>query len=128
MTTAREQNHSTEQFVGWETYLKNHHSLGGEVFKSRDSLEWFCRRHTNALIASGQLVPRKGPAGTLYGPLFTKVALEILRELQLAAMHYMTVKGSQNSPHEGVGCGSDPSWVSGQPSPEKPSRAGSTFR
>lgn len=128
MTTARDNDHSMEQFVGWETYLKNHHSMGGEVFKSRDSLEWFCRRHATALIASGQLVPRKGPAGTLYGPRFTKVALEILRELQNTAMQYMTVKGSQNSPHECDGCGSDPSWVSGQPSPEKPSRAGSTLR
>jgi len=91
MTTARDNDQSTEHFVGWETYLKNHHSMGGEVFKTRDSLEWFCRCHTEALIASGQLVPRRGPAGTLYGPHFTKVALEILRGVQLTAMQHMTV-------------------------------------
>jgi len=124
MATTREPNHSTEQFVGWETYLKNHQSMGGEVFRTRDGLEWFCRCHNDALIASGQFIPRKGPAGTLYGPFFTIVALEIFREIQLTAMQHMTVKGSQDSPYEGVGCGSDPSWVSGQPSQEKPSRAG----
>ena len=124
MATTREPNHSTEQFVGWETYLKNHQSMGGEVFRTRDGLEWFCRCHSDALIASGQFIPRKGPAGTLYGPFFTIVALEIFREIQLTAMQHMTVKGSQDSPYEGVGCGSDPSWVSGQPSQEKPSRAG----
>ena len=124
MATTREPNHSTEQFVGWETYLKNHQSMGGEVFRTRDGLEWFCRCHNDALIASGQFIPRKGPAGTLYGPFFTIVALEIFREIQLTAMQHMAVKGSQDSPYEGVGCGSDPSWVSGQPSQEKPSRAG----
>ena len=73
MTTARDNDHSMEQFVGWETYLKNHHSMGGEVFKSRDSLEWFCRRHANALIASGQLVPRKGPAVRSMAPVLQKL-------------------------------------------------------
>ena len=126
MATTRESNHSTEQFVGWETYLKNHHSVGGETFKNRNALEWFCRCHKNALIASGQLVPRPGRAGTLYGPLFTKVALEIFREIQLTAIQHMTVKGSQDSPHEGVGCGDDPSWVRGKPSVEKSSRVRST--
>ena len=124
MTSVRDVDHSTEQFVGWETYLKNHKSMGGEVFKTRDSLEWFCRCHTDALIASGQFIPRKGPSGTLYGPFFTIVALEILREIQFADLQHMTVKGSQDSPYEGVGCGDDPSWVSRQPSPEEPSRAG----
>ena len=98
MATTREPNHSTERYVGWETYLKNHHSMGGEVFKTRDSLDSFCRRHTDSLVASGQLIPRRGPAGTLYGPHFTEVALEILRGVQLTAMQHMTVKGSQNSP------------------------------
>jgi hypothetical protein len=124
MAATREPNHSTEQYVGWETYLKNHHSMGGEVFKTRDSLEWFCRCHTDALVASGQLVPRRGPAGTLYGPLFTQVALKIFRNIQLATRQQMSVTESQDSPYEGVGCGNDPSWVRRQPSPEKSSRAG----
>ena len=98
MATTRNDNHLSEQFVGWETFLKNHHSVGGEAFRNRNALEWFCRCHRNTLIASGQLVPRSGRAGTLYGPLFTKVALDILRDTQLTAMQYMTVKGSQNSP------------------------------
>ena len=97
MAITGEQNYSTEQYVGWKTYLKNHHSMGGEVFKTRDSLEWFCRCHADALVASGQLIPRRGPAGTLYGPLFTKVALQILRGIKLTAMQHMIVKGSQNS-------------------------------
>ena len=42
MAVTREPNYVTEQYVGWETYLKHHHSMGGEVFKTRDSLEWFC--------------------------------------------------------------------------------------
>ena len=81
MKTAGDIDYLEEQYVGWETYLKNHRSSGGEVFKTRDSLEWFCRRHTAALIASGQLIPRRGPAGTLYGPQFTQVALKIFREI-----------------------------------------------
>ena len=72
MITARDNDQSMEQFVGWETYLKNHHSMGGEVFKSRDSLEWFHRRHAN--IASSRLVP--GGAQICLWPPFTKVALE----------------------------------------------------
>ena len=126
MTSVRDVDHSTEQFVGWETYLKNHKCMGGEVFKTRDSLEWFCRCHTDALIASGQFIPRKGPSGTLYGPFFTIVALEILREIPLTTMQHMTVKGSQDSPISGVGCGDDPSWVSRSPSVEKSSRVSST--
>mgnify|MGYP001196876948 FL=1 len=98
MAVTREVLQSSEQFVGWKTYLKNHRSAGGEVFKTRDSLEWFCRRNTEALIASGQLIPRRGPAGTLYGPHFTQVALNILREIQLNARLKMTVTESQDSP------------------------------
>ena len=98
MAITGEQNYSTEQYVGWETYLKNHHSMGGEVFKTRDSLEWFCRCHTDALVASGQLIPRRGAAGTLYGPHFTQVALKIFREIQLNTRQQMTVTESQDSP------------------------------
>ena len=98
MATTRELNHSIEQYVGWETYLKHHHFMGGEVFKTRDSLEWFCRCHTDALIASGQLVPRRGPAGTLYGPHFTEVALKIFRDTQVNIRQQMTVSESQDSP------------------------------
>ena len=98
MAVTREVHRSLEQFVGWKTYLKHHRSAGGEVFKTRDSLEWFCRRNTEALIASGQLIPRRGPAGTLYGPHFTQVALNILREIQLNARLKMTVTESQDSP------------------------------
>ena len=98
MAVTREVHRSSEQFVGWKTYLKYHRSAGGEVFKTRDSLEWFCRCHTDALLASGQLIPRRGPAGTLYGPHFTQVALNILREIQLNARLKMTVTESQDSP------------------------------
>ena len=98
MAVTREARQSSEQFVGWKTYLKHHRSAGGEVFKTRDSLEWFCRCHTDALLASGQLIPRRGPAGTLYGPLFTQVALKIFRDMQLTTRQQMTVSESQDSP------------------------------
>ena len=98
MAVTREVHRSLEQFVGWKTYLKHHRSAGGEVFKTRDSLEWFCRCHTDALLASGQLIPRRGPAGTLYGPLFTQVALKIFRDIQLNTRQQMTVSESQDSP------------------------------
>ena len=98
MAVTREARQSSEQFVGWKTYLKHHRSAGGEVFKTRDSLEWFCRCHTDALLASGQLIPRRGPAGTLYGPLFTQVALTIFRDMQLTTRQQMTVSESQDSP------------------------------
>ena len=98
MAVTREVLQSSEQFVGWKTYLKYHRSAGGEVFKTRDSLEWFCRCHTDALLASGQLIPRRGPAGTLYGPLFTQVALKIFRDMQLTTRQQMTVSESQDSP------------------------------
>lgn len=98
MITPSSVSQSSEQFVGGETFLKNHKAMGGEVFKSRNSLEWFCRCHTELLFASGQFIPRRGSAGTLYGPLFTKVALEILRSLHSTAMQQMTVLESQDSP------------------------------
>ena len=97
MVTVSDDNQLSEQFVGWKSYLKTHHLAGGEVFKSRDSLEWFCRQHTEALIASGQFIPRRGPAGTLYGPHFTQVALNIFREAQIKIRQQMTVLDSQDS-------------------------------
>lgn len=81
MPTTRDDNYLSEQFVGWENYLNNHHSIRGEVFNSRGALEWFCRENRDALIKSGQFIPRKGRAGTLYGPLFTHVALGIYRKV-----------------------------------------------
>ena len=98
METERDEYLLSEQFVGWETYLKNHRAMGGEIFKTRDSLEWFCRRHTEVLVTSGQLVPRRGPAGTLYGPHFTQIALKIFRDIQLNTRQQMTVTESQDSP------------------------------
>lgn len=53
---------------------------GGKVFPTFASLEWFIRRHRQRIIESGQLIVRKGSAGSLVGPGFARVVLEIMRE------------------------------------------------
>ena len=52
---------------------------GGDLFPTLGSFEWFVRRHRAELIASGELIVRRGPGGTLVGPNFGRVAVEILQ-------------------------------------------------
>ena len=53
---------------------------GGKAFPTFASVEWFIRRHRQRLIESGQFIIRKGSAGSLVGPGFDRVVLEIMRE------------------------------------------------
>lgn len=53
---------------------------GGQTFPTFASAEWFIRRNRDRLIQSGQLIIRKGSAGSLVGPEFDSVVLDILRE------------------------------------------------
>lgn len=52
---------------------------GGERFRTYSSLEWFIRNHRQALINSGELIPRRGPGGHLIGPGFGRVAIAIMQ-------------------------------------------------
>ncbi|MBP8198158.1 MAG: hypothetical protein KAX64_06315 [Chromatiaceae bacterium] len=53
---------------------------GGEAFSTFSAAEWFIRRNRDRLLASGQFIVRKGSAGSLVGPRFDAVVLDILRE------------------------------------------------
>lgn len=53
---------------------------GGELFPTFSSFEWFTRTHRAALIRSGQFYPGGGRRGSLVGPEFDQVVLEILRQ------------------------------------------------
>ena len=53
---------------------------GGRTFPTFSSAEWFIRRNRDRLIQSGQLIIRKGSAGSLVGPDFDAVVLDILRD------------------------------------------------
>ena len=53
---------------------------GGQVFPTFAAAEWFIRRHRVRLVESGQFIIRKGSAGSLVGPGFDRVVLEIMRE------------------------------------------------
>lgn len=52
---------------------------GGSVFRTHGAFEWFVRQHRDELLASGELIVRKGAGGTLIGPRFGEVVAEILR-------------------------------------------------
>ena len=51
----------------------------GKVFNNRTAVDWFIRQHRAELIRSGQLIVRRGSAGSLVGPQFERVVLDILR-------------------------------------------------
>ena len=53
---------------------------GGSAFPTFSSAEWFIRRNRDRLLKSGQLIIRKGSAGSLVGPGFDAVVLDILRD------------------------------------------------
>lgn len=53
---------------------------GGSAFPTFSSAEWFIRRNRDRLVQSGQLIIRKGSAGSLVGPGFDAVVLDILRD------------------------------------------------
>lgn len=53
---------------------------GGKLFNTFASFEWFIRKHRPRLVKSGQFIIRKGSAGSLVGPGFDRVVLEIMRE------------------------------------------------
>lgn len=55
-------------------------NCGGSTFPTFSSAEWFIRRNRERLTQTGQLIIRKGSAGSLVGPGFDKVVLDILRE------------------------------------------------
>ncbi len=55
---------------------------GGDLFPTVGSFEWFVRCHRDELIESGELIIRRGPAGTLVGPGFGRLVIEILQRAQ----------------------------------------------
>jgi len=52
---------------------------GAGAFPSFASLEWFIRHHRAELVESRQLIVRRGSSGTLIGPKFGDLVLDILR-------------------------------------------------
>lgn len=55
---------------------------GGDTFPTFSSFEWFLRQHRAELIASGEVIVRRGQVGTLIGPGFGRLAVEILKRQQ----------------------------------------------
>ncbi len=49
------------------------------IFRTMASLEWFIRQNRDELIQSGEMIVRRGSAGTLVGPGFDAVVMRILR-------------------------------------------------
>lgn len=65
-----------------EVFTRSHDwviKYGGDVFPTRGSLEWFIRQHRAELIGSGELIVRRGAGGSLIGPGFGRLAVEILQ-------------------------------------------------
>lgn len=59
-------------------------NCGGSTFPTFSSAEWFIRRNRERLTQSGELIIRRGSAGSLVGPGFDKVVLDILQEESVA--------------------------------------------
>ena len=58
---------------------------GGGIFPKFSSFEWFKRQHRDELVASGEIITRRGKGGDLVGPNFGRVAVEILQREQREA-------------------------------------------
>ncbi|MEQ9465597.1 MAG: hypothetical protein RJQ10_18195 [Haliea sp.] len=51
---------------------------GGDVFPTFASFQWFIRKHRQELVGSRQYLPRRGSAGSLIGPGFEQLVVNIL--------------------------------------------------
>lgn len=52
------------------------------MFPTVSAFEWFVRQHRAELIASGELIIRRGAGGTLVGPGLGRLVVEIVRREQ----------------------------------------------
>ena len=55
---------------------------GGDLFPTFSAYEWLKRKHRDELLASGELITRRGRGGDLLGPGFGRVAVQILQREQ----------------------------------------------
>ncbi|WP_295450611.1 hypothetical protein [uncultured Thiodictyon sp.] len=69
----------TDRFSGYQPLRPWVSAYGGHIFSSFSAAEWFIRGHRAELVRSGQLIVRRGAAGSLVGPQFERVVLDILR-------------------------------------------------
>lgn len=69
-----------EHLSNWKPVREWVKNCGGRAFSTFAATEWFIRRHRARLVESGQFIIRKGSAGSLVGPGFDRVVLDILRE------------------------------------------------
>ena len=76
----------TERLTDFHTLRDWVDAHGGAIFPTFSSAEWFIRTHRPRLVESGQLILRKGSAGSLVGPGFERVVLDILREESAATL------------------------------------------
>ena len=53
---------------------------GKNIFHTSSSLEWFIRQNREALITSGQYIPRGGPTEALVGPSFSAIVVELMQQ------------------------------------------------
>lgn len=67
-------------FIPLREWAVQHGGATFPTFPTFSSLEWFMRNHRPRLVQSGQLIIRRGSAGSLVGPGFERVVLDILRE------------------------------------------------
>lgn len=73
MTT---ENYSAEHFRKYRNWVAEQ---GGDIFPTVGSFEWFVRQHRDELMASGELIIRRGSGGSLVGPNFGRLAIAILQ-------------------------------------------------
>jgi hypothetical protein len=58
---------------------------GGPVFPTFSAFEWFVRHHRAELQEAGELIIRRGGGGSLVGPGFGRLAVEIMQRKQIGA-------------------------------------------
>ena len=68
--------YALDQYRQRRAWLREHPN---PIFGSDASLDWFLRQHRDELLASGEVIIRRGSVGILLGPGFERKALEILR-------------------------------------------------
>ena len=59
-----------------------HLAVGGEIFPTLASLQWFVRQNKIELQAHNAIIPGKGSRATMITPYFEEVATELLFETQ----------------------------------------------
>ena len=67
--------HESRSLATWQA---EHLALGGELFPTLASLQWFIRQNRTELETQKAIIPGKGSRGTMLTPNFDRITISLL--------------------------------------------------